>query len=354
MKRQTLLQIMIFAGMFLLLLAVTSTIRFRADRAMAASGQQVVSLGELTLKIPQGFGAGRAYRDEAWEVREFQGGSLGSLRLATEPGDGTPWETLCARWFGMSAYPAEPIRFQVGGYDWFFKEVPVFGRGAYALRKWGKQVRFIAFFERGGVRYWMGLDTRDAFTPQKELFDGMVRSLRLPDGTGPGRELDGALRSIVPESRYRFVQPVEIILLIPAVAVVLISIIQCFVRWRGGRLPETLLSATKPPVFAEGGIEIGLARPFQRKFMDCAVVVTPDDLTVYTFGTPFLTVPRNGWNGRIELGRAWLGLPFVKLELEVPPVFHKWAKLYRGMRGPLTLRIYTRDAERLRMLLRGV
>jgi hypothetical protein len=244
-----------------------------------------------------------------------------------------------------------PTRFKSGEYTWFFKEVPLFGRGAYVLRKRGKQLRFIAFFEREGTRHWLCLDTLNASTQQKELFDGILRSLRLPDGTDPGSGFSAALGSVVQESGYRFVLPMEILLLIPAIAVVLVAVVQAFVRRWAGRLPEALLSASMPPLFAEGGVEIGLARPFQRKFLDCAVLVTGEDLTVYTFGTPFLTVPRQAWPGRLEVGQAWLGLPFVKIELAGPPVYRKWTKVYRGLKGPLVLRIYTNEAERLKALL---
>jgi hypothetical protein len=87
--------------------------------------------------------------------------------------------------------------------------------------------------------------------------------------------------------------------------------------------------------------------------MDCAVTVDAEGLTVHTFGTPFLFVPRQNWAGRIDVGNAWLGFPFVKFELDEPPVYRKWTKFYRGMKGRLTLRIYTRDAEKLRALLLG-
>jgi hypothetical protein len=351
MRRQTLLQVVILSAICLVFLGITAVFRFRAAQAMLPSNQQEVVLGSLALRIPKGFGSGRTYRDQAWEVRDFQGGGLGSLRLGTEPSDGTPWETLCVKWFEMPAYPAGPARFKRGEYDWFFKEVPLFGRGAYALRKRGKQLRFIAFFEREGTRHWIGLDTRNASTQQKDMFDGILRSLRLPDGSGPGPGFSSALGSVGHESGYRFVQPLEIILLIPAMAVLLVSVIQAFLRRWAGRLPEELATASRPPLFAEGGLEIGLLRPFQRKFLDCAVTVTADDLTVYTFGTPFLTVPRTGRQGQLEVGKAWLGLPFVRLELAGPPTYRKWTRVYRGMKGPLVLRIYTQEAERLRMLL---
>jgi hypothetical protein len=347
MKRQTLLMVVILAFVVLVLLGVSLTLSYPARRAMVPANQQEVALGRFTLRIPKEFGGGRAYHDQAWEVREYPGGSLGQLRLATEPGDGASWEALCTKWFKLAAYPAGPTRFEADGFDWFFKEVPLFGRAAYALGKRGKQLRFVCFFEEGGVRHWIGLDTRNAATPQKDLFDGMLASLRLPDGTVPAAAFDEALEPIVRESGYRFVQPVGVILLFPVLAMGLILVIQLLVRWRAGRLPE----GGGPFLFAAGGLELSLARPFQRKLTDCAVTLTTEKLTVHTFGTPFLTVPRKGL--RVETGEAWLGLPYVKLELEKPPEFRKWGPFYRGLKGAPILRIYTQEAERLRALLQG-
>lgn len=79
------------------------------------------------------------------------------------------------------------------------------------------------------------------------------------------------------------------------------------------------------------------------------MTVDADALTIHTFGTPFLTLPRKGC--RTAIGEAWLGLPFVKVDPSAPPEFRKWVKLYRGVKGSLSLRIYTADAERLRALL---
>ena len=64
---------------------------------------------------------------------------------------------------------------------------------------------------------------------------------------------------------------------------------------------------------------------------------------------------RSAESGQIRLGsgQAWLGLPFVQFVLEQPPEYRKWAWAYRAMKGPLTLRIYTRNADRLRALLQS-
>ncbi len=351
MKRQTLLQVVIFTFLLLLMSGIALSLHLRVSRSLQRL--QTVRLGSLALEIPEAFGAPKSYRDQAWEVQEYRGSGLGTLRLATEPGDGTTWESLCSRWFGLRDLPSASSTYSASGALWFFKGVPLHGKGAYVLRKQGKQVRFIGFFEREGIRHWIGFDTRDPFTPHKEVFDRMLLSLQLPDGSRPGPELARSLQHIAGESRYRFVQPAAILPLIPAVAILLITIIQAVVRWRSGRLPvETVISAATP-IFEEGGVELGLVRPFQWKFMDCAVSLTKDALIVHTFGTPFMVVDRGHWKGAIGTGQAWLGLPFVTLELEQPPVFRKWAWAYRGMKAPLKVRIYTRNADRLRALLQS-
>jgi hypothetical protein len=351
MKRQTLLQVVIFSFLLVLMSGISFALQYRAARA--SQHTQETRLGTLVLDIPEAFGAPRAYRDQTWDVREYRGAGLGTLRIATEPADGSPWEKTCIRWFGLDRFPSGATAYSSQGVRWFFKPVPVLGPAAYILRKQGKPVRFIAFFEREGLRYWIGLDTRDPFTAHKELFDRMILSLRTPDGARPGPELAAALEPIAQEGRYRFVQPAGILLLIPVAMILLIAVIQAVVRWRAGRLPAETIISSATPVFAEGGLELGLVRPFQRKFMDCAVRVTQEGLEIRTFGTPFMVVPRGSWRGPLETGQAWLGLPFVQLVLEHPPEFRKWAWAYRAMKGPLTLRIYTRNADRLRALLQS-
>lgn len=351
MKRQTLLQVVIFSFVLVLMSGISFALQYRAARA--SQHTQETRLGALLLDIPEAFGTPRAYRDQAWDVREYRGSGLGTLRIATEPSEGSPWEETCRRWFDLERFPAGATSYTSQGIRWFFKPVRVLGPAAYVLRKQGKPVRFIAFFEREGLRYWIGLDTRDPFTTHKELFDRMVLSLRTPDGVRPGSELTAALAPIAWEGRYRFVQPAAILLAIPLVAILLISVIQAIIRWRAGCLPEETIISSATPVFAEGGLELGLVRPFQRKFMDCAVRVTQEGLEIRTFGTPLMVVPRGSWRGPLEIGQAWLGLPFVQLVLDQPPAFRKWAWAYRAMKGPLTLRIYTRNADRLKALLQS-
>lgn len=351
MKRQTLLQVVIFSFLLLLMSGISFALQFRASRASQRT--QETRLGALVMEVPEAFGLPRAYRDQAWDVREYRGAGLGTLRIATEPSEGSPWEETCLRWFGLERFPVGATSYASQGARWFFKSVPVLGPAAYVLRKQGKAVRFITFFERDGLRYWIGLDTRDPFTTHKELFDRMVLSLRTPEGARSGPELAAALGPIAWEGRYRFVQPAAILLAIPLVAILLISVIQAIIRWRAGRLPAETIVSLATPVFAEGGVELGLVRPFQRKFMDCAVRMTQEGLEIRTFGTPFMVVPKGSWKRSVETGQAWLGLPFVQLVLEQPPEYRKWAWAYRTMKGPLTLRIYTQNADRLRALLQS-
>jgi hypothetical protein len=351
MKRQTLLMTAIFSGILLILLFVTLSIRLHAHWVQAPSNQQSVSLGAFSMVVPKGFGSGHPLKDERWDAREFRGGSLGILKLGTQQSDGTPWEILCANWFELPAYPKGGLRFEKAGSKWYFREVPLFGRSAYLLNARGKQVRFIAFFEQDKTRYWIELDSREGFIHQKELFDAILQSLARSDGARPGPELAGALRSAASDARFHLLQPVEIIMAIPLAAMLLIAVIQIMVRKRAGRLPEGISAFDPHCVFIEAGAEMCFVRPFQRKFMDCALAVSAEELTLYTFGTPFLLASTKNGKPRISLGKAWLGTPYVDLTLDQPPVFKKWSMLYRWLRMPVTLRLYTKEAERLRAIL---
>ena len=71
----------------------------------------------------------------------------------------------------------------------------------------------------------------------------------------------------------------------------------------------------------------------------------------YTFGTPFLSVPLAQLPGRVTVKQGWFGAPYLELALEGGQEFHKRRFLYRLWANRLRLRIYTRDAQRLRLQL---
>jgi hypothetical protein len=249
----------------------------------------------------------------------------------------------------MQAYQSGPLNYQAGRYQWFYKEIPVFGRSAYALRKQGKSVRIVCAFEQDGLNHWIGLDTRMNFMIEKNVFDRMLLSMRLKDGSTPSARLAQALADIPREGRYRFFQPVWFLVVVPLFAMTLVFGIVSIVRHFSGRLPHPKVFGGRVPVFLEGGMEICLSRRMQHKFMDGAIAVTDEGLTVFTFGSPFLFIPRSALRGNITTGQGWLGNPYLSVPVEGAANFRKWAKLHSGVIS--TLKIYSPDLGRLKAAL---
>jgi len=94
-------------------------------------------------------------------------------------------------------------------------------------------------------------------------------------------------------------------------------------------------------------MEIAISRSMQYQFMDGALGFDAEELTVYTFGTPFLVIPRKDFGGRATSGQGWFGSVFVAIDLEGPLDFRKFRWKYRGWKGPTRLKIYTREPLRL-------
>jgi len=340
MKRQTLMMILVFV---VLAIALTTTALTLQPRTRPSGPAQVVSLGELTLSLPSPFGQPCPSRHEGWKKALYSGGFLGNLLLATEPADGrTPAEAY-REWFSMPGYAPGPMRYAAGGSSWFFQEVPLFGQGAYVLQKHGKTLRFIACFTQHNTRHWVQLETRNTTPGAQQLFRELLLSLRLPDGSQPGPALAAALDTIPRETRWRFIFPMELPFLLPLVVLVLVFGVQLTIRGRSGRVPD--LPGT-PHTYLEGGLEVALTGPMQLQFLDAAVGVTPQSLTIYTFGTPFLILPRASLAGRVTTGQGWFGAKFLLLDLEGPLAFQKYKWKFRANQGA-KLKIYAQDETRL-------
>jgi len=341
LKRQTLIMLVACVVLGVGLAVSTGTLR----RLLVPSGPvRTVSFGEATLEVPDSFRAPTHSRFENWEQLSLPGTS-GRLLLAWEPADQRPLAQAYARWFHMPAYSRGPIRYEAGPFRWFYREIPLFGQGGYALQKRGKSLRLIACFAQGGRHYWVHLDTPNASTQVQRAFHQMVLSLRLPDGSSPEATLAAALDGIPRECGWRFVMPMELPFLVPLAALLAIFGVQLLLRKRAGRLPE------HPVGFTEANLEISISRPLQIQFMEAAVGVTGEALTIYTFGSPLLVVPRSALAGRVSTGQGWFGARYVQLDLEGPLDLRKWKWKYRSDRGA-KLRIYTQDVERLHCALR--
>nr|WP_320131851.1 hypothetical protein [uncultured Holophaga sp.] len=332
LRRQTLIMLPVMAFV-VLMLAIPLWLQ---RRALAPSGPpHLISFGSATLLVPDRFSPPERSSAGGWE-RLSMGGPAGRLILAWEPLDERDFPQACTRWFGLPGYAPGPLSYEKDGCRWFFKELPLFAGGAYALQKCGKRLRLITCFEADGVRHWVQLDTFRADRDVQRGFHALLASLRLSDGSTPGPALARSLSLIPEEAGWRFAFPLELTLLFPLGFLVLVTLIQALVRRRSGRIPP------EAPGRVQGGLEIALIRPFQMRFMDAALGLTGDTLTVYTFGSPLLVVPRRALAGRISEGRGWFGVRYVQLDLEAPLDFRKMRWQYGGNRG-LRIRIYTPD-----------
>jgi len=83
------------------------------------------------------------------------------------------------------------------------------------------------------------------------------------------------------------------------------------------------------------------------------VAVVDGELWVYTFGTPFLRIPRAALGGRMETRQTWIRPPYLELPLDPPAEFLKRRWLYGLAQGRFRLRIYIPDPDVLRLALGG-
>lgn len=348
MKRQGLIAA---AGLGLALaVTVVTVIVLRRTTLGALAPENLVErrLGSARLLVPRQFQPWRSTTPEGWSSEEFRGGSLGTLQLAVARRGETPFEDLCRRYFEMPSFPAGPFTWKTANASWFAKPVRVREDGLYVLRSAGKRLQITLFFTGGEETYWIRLTTRQSLGPVKDLFDAVAVSFRFADGRGPDPGLAAALAPVAREGHYRFVQPVELLLALPALVVGIVLLVLLLVARRAGRLPAPDPAGGEPPAYAEAHVEIGLSRTLQHQFLTGAVVVTAEGLTVHTFGTPFLVVPREACRqARVEGGI--LGA-FVRLPLPDGSGFRKQRWKY-GRPGSFSLKIYAREVERLRLAL---
>lgn len=335
-KRQTLIMVLVFVAAAL---GMGISLWFHRHSLGPKGPLRPVTFGGATLDVPASFRDSVPGRFENWEQRTLPGRS-GVLLLAWEPADQRTLSQAYARWFNMPTYTRGPVRYESGGFRWFYREIPLFGQGAYALQKRGKALRFIACFSQNGNHYWVHLDTRDASPQTQRAFHTLLLSLRLPDGSGPESTLAATLEAIPRECGWRFVMPMELPLLLPLAILALVFGVQAMIRKRSGRLPD------QPLGYVESGLEIAFSRPMQLQFLDVAIGFTGDALTFYTFGTPFLVIPRSALAGRVNTGQGWFGARYVQLELEGPLDLKKYKWKYRADRGA-KIKIYTPDEARL-------
>ncbi|WP_005035110.1 hypothetical protein [Holophaga foetida] len=338
LKRQTLIMAAAFVAV---ILGMGIPLWIQRPALLPSGPSRSVAFGGAALEVPEAFGAPVSSRFENWERRTLSGRS-GLLLLAWEPADPRPLSQAYAQWFDMPAYTRGPVRYESSGFRWFYREIPLFGQGAYALQKRsrGKGLRLITCFSQNGNHYWIQLDVPNPSTQAQRAFHAMLLTLKLPDGSRPEPTLAAALEGIPRECGWRFTLPMGLPFLLPLAVLALVFGIQVMVRKRSSRMPD------QPSGYMESGLEIAFSRPMQIQYLDVAIGVTGEALTLYTFGTPFLVIPRASMTGRVTTGQGWFGAKYVQLDLEGPLDLRKYKWKYRADRGA-RIRIYTPDETRL-------
>jgi len=351
MRRQTLILLPIAAVVLAVMAGIALFIRTSSYRARDWAGARPVAFGSVNLPLPAAFRPLEERTRRTWAIQIFEARGVGRLWLSAEPLDGTSFEAACVRWFHLPAWSEGPLNHRGDGRDRFFKALPLFQRGALSLHKERKEVVMAACFDTGGHRHWVELRTTQGFRPAEGVFDALLLSLRDADGNSRGAGLEAALAAVPRESHHRFLLPLEILFLFPLVILLLPVGLLWVVGRRAGRVPDdrTLAMAAFRQPFAE----VALVGGGQWKFFVAFVAVAEGDLVVYTFGTPFLRIPRAVHAGRVQVGRGWINPPYLELPLDPPAQFLKRRWLYGLTAGRFKLRVYTGNMDALRLALGG-
>jgi len=181
----------------------------------------------------------------------------------------------------------------------------------------------------------------------------VLRSLRGPRGEAPDPGLAGDLAAVEAELAPGLVDrrtwAPQLVFLFPVAVMLLAAAANLGMTRLSGRAPKG------PEAYAnhylEAPMEVRLACRLQRKWFDAALAVLDDRLVLYTFGTPFLSVPLAALKGNVDRKAGWFGPPFLEFSLEGAQTFHKHRFFYRYLAGKLRLRLYPRDEARLRAAL---
>lgn len=349
MRRQTLILLPSLGGVLVALLGLAAYIHRSAAGARAGTPARTVAFGAVSVEVPEAFQALGRRQHEAWAIQEFQAPGVGLLQLAAEPDEGTPFEAACVRWFGLPRWEAGPVVYATRGRTWFFKALPFFGNGGLAMHKERKLLRITACFDSGGHRHWVELRTSHTFRPLFRVLSDLLATLRNPEGAALDPALGDALRRIPQESGWRFLMPLEALGLLPIVLGLLLVTVFWGVGRRSGRRPDL---ETWGRSYQEAHVEVGWIGPGRRKFMLAFVAVDADGLTLYTFGTPLLRIPRSALKGQTPVQEGWFPPPYLEIPLGTSVEFLKYRWAYAGM-GRTRLRIYTAEAARLQAALAG-
>jgi hypothetical protein len=320
----------------------------RVSRSLTAHAWRPVAAQGLTLDIPADAGPPVQDPGDPWSATEFHAASLGTLRVARE----RPLSELppaLRNWFELPHTLDGPLTYQVHRQPAQVRPVTVFGPSGHQVRREGRLLVAVCVFDQGGQRYWVQIRAPGGSRATLAGFHRVLLSMRGPDGAGVDPGLAGQLRDAEQVLAPGIVQGGQWVAFIPVGVMLLASVLILAVgRW-SGRAPKTLEGLGGR--YLQAPVEVLIAFQLQRKYFDAAIAVLDDRLVVYTFGSPFLTVPLAVIRGKVTAGDGWFPPPYLEIALEGAQDFRKWGRLYGGWRGRTRLRIYTEDVLRLRAAL---
>jgi len=350
-KRQTLSFVLVLFVLAAVLVVASHVIRKAGSGMDASAGSTTVTVSGVSFTVPSGLSPVPERQQCEWTVREYKRPKFATLQIMTAPASGRSFESLIATYFGLDGLPASHVTKTVEGWRTFIKPVPIRQNGVYVVQNRAKTTMYTYFFLHDDLQYWLRFTTGVSFTSVKAVFDEILYSTRFAGGEGPRREFFDAVEAVPRDGLYLYCQPPELILGIPLIGALLVFLITKLVMIRAGRLPPLESFAGDPPSYTEEGVEIGIRMTGKLSYQDAALAVTSRGLTVYTYKTPYIFVPKGAEAIEITSGRDWLGAERLRIANLGCEVFQKRRWAYRLALRKFALTIYTRNIPLVHSLL---
>ena len=347
MRRQSLFMIPALLGALAASCAI-GYLPLRASRALAASSWHPVTAQGLTLDLSADAAAPVQEPGDPWSATEFSTPVLGSLRIAREQPRGDLQPALRA-WFNLPGDLVAPVTYAIGRQPAQARPVHAFGPSGLQVHRQGRLLVAVCVFDLDGSRYWVQARNTAASRAALSCFHRVLLSMRGADGAGVDPRLKAELSAVEAGMTQGIAPDLFWIAFIPMGVMLIVVALVLAVGRLSGRAP-------RPPEglgarYLLAPVEVLLAFQMTRKYFDAAVAVTEDRLVLYTFGTPFLTVPLSVVRGNAVEGFGWFGPPFLEIALTGNQDYRKMRRMYARWMGKTRLRIYTADISRLRIAL---
>ena len=347
MRRQTLFMIPALLGALVASFAL-AYLPLRASRALNGAAWRPVSAQGLTLDLPPDAAAPVLDPGDPWTATEFRTSAFGTLRIARERPRGELQPALRS-WFGLPGTLESPISYPIGRQPAQARPVHAFGPSGLQVRRQGRQLTAVCVFDLDGYRYWVQARSSNPSRAALACFHRALLSMRGPGGAGVDPRLQGELAAAEASLTPGMAPDLFWLCFIPLGAMLLITSLVLAVGRLSGKLPQS--PEAQGARYFQAPVEVMLAFQMQRKYFDAAIAVTGDRLVLYTYGTPFLTVPLAAVRGNAAEGTGWFAPPFLEITLSGSQDFRKLKRLYARSAGKTRLRIYTADLSRLRVAL---